>query len=68
MSFDRGLRMVLFVLNGLLGWCALLQVLSPHFEFMFLLSLGLTGSYYWYVLFQEVDCWNDGTNGRIGED
>lgn len=46
---DRVLRVVLFCLNVLLLVCSVRQVLSPHFEIMFLLSIGLTACYFLYV-------------------
>lgn len=49
-SNRSGLQIVLFVLNGLLLFCAALQLFTPHFEIMFVLSIGLTSCYFWYVL------------------
>jgi hypothetical protein len=36
---------VLVALNALLGYCAVVGTLRPHFEVLFALSLGLTGCY-----------------------
>lgn len=43
------LQAVLFALNGLLGYCAVVGTLRPHFEILFALSLGLTASYAWLL-------------------
>ncbi|OSX68374.1 hypothetical protein BU14_2915s0001, partial [Porphyra umbilicalis] len=43
------LQVILLALNAFLGYCAVVGVNRPHYEIMFLLSLGLTGSYVWYV-------------------
>lgn len=41
--------MVLVSLNAFLGYCGVTGVFRPHFEVMFVLSLGLTACYYLYV-------------------
>lgn len=48
--FYRVLQVILLSLNAFLFYCAVVGVNRPHYEIMFLLSLGLTGSYVWYVV------------------
>lgn len=40
---------MLLLLNALLLTCAILRILAPHFAIMFVLSVGLTISYFMYV-------------------
>lgn len=47
--FYSFLRVILLSLNAFLGYCAVVGVFRPHFEIMFVLSLGLTASYFLYV-------------------
>lgn len=44
------MQVVLLSLNAFLGYCGVTGVFRPHFEVMFVLSLGLTGCYYLYVV------------------
>ncbi|CDF34792.1 unnamed protein product [Chondrus crispus] len=48
-GIHMGVRLVLLVLNTFLGCCALMQLVVPHFAVLFVLSLGLTASYFWFV-------------------
>lgn len=43
------LRVVLLLLNALLLTCAILRILAPHFAIMFVLSVGLTISYFMFM-------------------
>lgn len=45
----RVLQVILLSLNAFLFYCAVVGVHRPHYEIMFILSLGLTGSYVWYA-------------------
>lgn len=44
------LQVILLSLNAFLFYCAVVGVHRPHYEIMFILSLGLTGSYVWFMI------------------
>mmetsp|Transcript_40898 Transcript_40898/g.161975 ORF Transcript_40898/g.161975 Transcript_40898/m.161975 type:complete len:89 (+) Transcript_40898:319-585(+) len=44
------LRLVLVALNVILLGMAVAGINSPHSAIMFLLSVGLTGSYFWFMM------------------